>query len=168
MISLPFYKWSVWLREGQVGGLHHKGNQNQGLGTSLPPLLSPFLALLLPPVLVLPLQLIQLLASTAMTMITSSYPRWCSGKESAWIQEMWAPSLGQEVPLKKEMTTCSKLLPGEFHGQRRLVGYSPWGRKELDTTENTHTSPWLLINDYCFLLPLMTGSWVVEYDSVRS
>ena len=26
-------------------------------------------------------------------------------------------------------------LPGESHGQRSLVGYSPWGRKELDTTE---------------------------------
>ena len=25
--------------------------------------------------------------------------------------------------------------PGEFHGQRSLVGNSPWGRKELDTTE---------------------------------
>ena len=28
-------------------------------------------------------------------------------------------------------------LPGEPHGQRSLVGYSPWGRKELDTTEAT-------------------------------
>ena len=26
-------------------------------------------------------------------------------------------------------------LPGEFHGQRNLVGYSPWGCKELDKTE---------------------------------
>ena len=26
-------------------------------------------------------------------------------------------------------------LPGEFHGQRSLVGYSPWGHRELDTTE---------------------------------
>ena len=26
-------------------------------------------------------------------------------------------------------------LPGEFHGQRSLVGYSPWGCKESDTTE---------------------------------
>ena len=26
-------------------------------------------------------------------------------------------------------------LPGEFHGQRRLVGYSPYGQKELDMTE---------------------------------
>ena len=27
------------------------------------------------------------------------------------------------------------LLPGKFHGWRSLVGYSPWGRKESDTTE---------------------------------
>ena len=31
------------------------------------------------------------------------------------------------------------LLPGEFHGQRSLVAYSPWGCKESDTTERlTH------------------------------
>ena len=29
------------------------------------------------------------------------------------------------------------LLPGESYGQRSLVGYSPWGHKELDTTEET-------------------------------
>ena len=28
-------------------------------------------------------------------------------------------------------------LPGESHGQRSLVGYSPWSRKELDMTEAT-------------------------------
>ena len=27
------------------------------------------------------------------------------------------------------------LLPGKFHGRRSLVGYSPWGLKELDMTE---------------------------------
>ena len=32
-------------------------------------------------------------------------------------------------------------LPGESHGQRSLAGYSPWGCRELDTTERlTHTS----------------------------
>ena len=30
------------------------------------------------------------------------------------------------------------LLPGKSHGQRSLVGYSPWGHKELDTTELLH------------------------------
>ena len=28
--------------------------------------------------------------------------------------------------------------PGKFHGLRSLVGYSPWGRKESDTTEQLH------------------------------
>ena len=30
-------------------------------------------------------------------------------------------------------------LPGKFHGQRSLVGYSPWGCKDLDTAEHTDT-----------------------------
>ena len=30
------------------------------------------------------------------------------------------------------------LLPGKSHGQRSLVGCSPWGRKESDTTERLH------------------------------
>ena len=38
------------------------------------------------------------------------------------------------------MATHSNILPGESHGQRSLVGYSPWGCKELDMTEQlTHT-----------------------------
>ena len=30
-------------------------------------------------------------------------------------------------------------LPGKSHGQRSLIGYSPWGCKELDTTEQLHS-----------------------------
>ena len=30
------------------------------------------------------------------------------------------------------------LLPGKSHGRRSLVGYSPWGREESDTTERLH------------------------------
>ena len=33
------------------------------------------------------------------------------------------------------MTTHSSILAGEFNGQKVMVGYSPWGHKELDTTE---------------------------------
>ena len=48
-------------------------------------------------------------------------------------QETWVQSLGQEDPLEKEMATHSSILA---HGQRSLVGYSPWwGCKESDTTE---------------------------------
>ena len=40
--------------------------------------------------------------------------------------------------LEKEMATHSSIFPGESHGQRSLVGYSPRGRKESDTTERLH------------------------------
>ena len=33
------------------------------------------------------------------------------------------------------MATTQVFFPGKSHGQRSLVGYGPWGRKELDTTE---------------------------------
>ena len=39
------------------------------------------------------------------------------------------------------------LLPGKSHGQRSLVGYSPWGRKESDTTERLHGS-WLVTETF--------------------
>ena len=41
--------------------------------------------------------------------------------------------LGWEDPLEKGLAPV--FLLGEFHGQRSLVGYSPWGRKEMDMTE---------------------------------
>ena len=43
------------------------------------------------------------------------------------MQETWFQSLGQEDPVEKEMATTPVFLPGEFHGQRSMVGYSPWG-----------------------------------------
>ena len=55
-------------------------------------------------------------------------------------QETWVRSLGPEDPLEKGMATPPVFLPGESHGQKSLVGYSPWGRKESDMTEQlTHT-----------------------------
>ena len=56
-------------------------------------------------------------------------------------QEMQVLSLSQEDPLEEGRATHSGILAGESHGQRSLVGYSPYGCKELDTTEVTeHTS----------------------------
>ena len=56
------------------------------------------------------------------------------------MQETRDKFLSREDPLEEGMATHSIILAGESHGQRSLVGYSPWGRKELDTTETTdHT-----------------------------
>ena len=46
--------------------------------------------------------------------------------------------LGGEDSLEKEMEPIPVLLPRKFHGWRSLVGYSPWGRKELDATERLY------------------------------
>ena len=44
--------------------------------------------------------------------------------------------LAQAIPWRRKwQPTSSTPLPGKSHGLRTLVGYSPWGRKELDTAE---------------------------------
>ena len=44
-------------------------------------------------------------------------------------------SIHGKIPWRREWLPTPVFLPGQFHGQRSLVGYSPWGRKELDTAE---------------------------------
>ena len=53
-------------------------------------------------------------------------------------QETWVRSLGWEDPLGEGMVAPSSILAGESHGRRSLVGYSSWGRKESDMTEQLH------------------------------
>ena len=48
------------------------------------------------------------------------------------MQETQVRSLGQEETLEKEWLPTPVSLPREFHRQRSLAGYSPWGRKESD------------------------------------
>ena len=51
---------------------------------------------------------------------------------------MWEtqlPSLGQEDTWRRAWQPTPVFFPGEFHGQRSLVAYSPWGHKESDMTE---------------------------------
>ena len=81
------------------------------------------------------------------------------------MQEIWVQALGWENPLEDGMQLTLVLLPGEFHGQRSLVGYSPWSCKEPDTTEVTKQQPpfrtlslvtdvqnFIHINEFCLLL----------------
>jgi len=51
------------------------------------------------------------------------------------MQETWVQSLGGKILWRKAWQPTPVFLSGEFHGQRSLVGYSPWGHKELDLTE---------------------------------
>ena len=72
--------------------------------------------------------------------------RWLSGKASTcqcrrhrrhgfnpWVRKISWRRKWQPTPV---------FFPGKSHRQRSLVGYSPWGHKELDTTEPTWTLLW--------------------------
>ena len=55
------------------------------------------------------------------------------------------PRVGK-IPCRRKWQPPPVFLSGKSHGQRSLVGYSPWGRKESDRTErlSTSTRPWKL------------------------
>ena len=56
---------------------------------------------------------------------TSQYRRHTISWFDPWVRKIWRRAW--------QLTPVS--FPGEFHRQRSLAGYSPWGRKESDTTE---------------------------------
>ena len=68
--------------------------------------------------------------------------------------ETWVWPRVRRIPWRWKWQPTPVLLPGESHGGRILVGYSPWGHKKLDTTErlhfqlslwsNSHIHTWLL------------------------
>ena len=73
------------------------------------------------------------------------FPTWLSGKESTCqcmrhrrlVFNLWVGN----IPWRRKWQPTPVFLPGKFHGQRSLAGYSPWDRKESDTTERlTHFS----------------------------
>ena len=41
----------------------------------------------------------------------------------------------RKIPCRRKWQPIPVFLPGEFHEQRSLAGYSPWGCKESDTPE---------------------------------
>jgi len=52
-----------------------------------------------------------------------------SAKNLPAMQETWVQSLGWEDPWRRKWQPTPVFLPGEFHGQKSLVGYNPWGPK---------------------------------------
>ena len=60
---------------------------------------------------------------------------------SNWTELNWTEKGRQRIGKilwRRKWQPSPILLPGKFHGRRSLVGYSPWGCKELDATELLH------------------------------
>ena len=51
------------------------------------------------------------------------------------MQETWLNLWVRKIPWRRKWLPTPLFLPGEFHGQRSLEGYSPWGCKESDMTD---------------------------------
>ena len=56
------------------------------------------------------------------------------------VQKIGFDSSGRKIPWRREWLPTLVYLPGEFHGQKSLVGYSPWACKELDMTKRLTVS----------------------------
>ena len=54
-------------------------------------------------------------------------------------QKTWVQSLVRKIPWRRKWQPTPGFLPRKFHGQRSLVGYSPWDHKESDMIEHTCT-----------------------------
>ena len=86
-------------------------------------------------------------------------PWWHSGKESTCqCRRPRFDSWVRKIPWRRKWQPGLIFLPGESHGERSLVGYSPWDHQESDTTERLtlsctkHSLPFT----ESFFLPLFT------------
>ena len=116
---------------------------------------------------------------TNLTRWLTSFHRWAnqeSGKLNKLTKlaskavNLWLRSLGSFIA---SVCPTPVLLPGKSHGRRSLVGCSPWGRKELDTTEWLHfdfSLSWIEegngnpLQCSCLENPRDGGAWCLTFD----
>ena len=73
---------------------------------------------------------------------------WVSGKECSWQRRRlrklgFDPWVGK-ILWRRKLQSIPVLLPGKFHGQRNLVGYSPWSCKESETAEQVNMNTYII------------------------
>jgi len=68
-----------------------------------------------------------------MTQLVKNLPE----MQEAW-EYTFIPGWGR-FPWRRKRQPTPVFMPGQSHGQRSFVGYSPWGRKESDTSERLST-----------------------------
>ena len=63
-----------------------------------------------------------------------------------------------KIPWRTEWQPIPAFLPEEFHGQGSVAGYSPWSRKESETTEQLTLFTFLFVYNNCYVIFGNTGS----------
>ena len=72
------------------------------------------------------------------------------------------------LPWRRKWQPTAALLPGESHGRRSLVGCSPWGRKELDTTEHFLFTFFFLVSSSPDSSLFFCGIGVPQFSALRT
>ena len=70
----------------------------------------------------------------------------------------------RKIPWRREWQPTLVFLPGEFHEQKSLVGYSPCGLKELDTTERLTLSLFRYIRLWCNMKKNVVNMYITQYS----
>ena len=106
---------------------------------------------------------------------TVGCPGGASGKEPACQCrrcKRLVKSLGWEKPLEEGMATTPALLPGESHGQRSLVSYSPWGSQRVGHNLATKQKQKQKLYSYSILRCFWRLAWITEsserFESIQS
>ena len=86
------------------------------------------------------------------------------------VQETQVQSLVRKIPWKRKWQPTPVFLPETSHGQKSLAGYSPWGRKELDTTK--HKNEYSIMQRSHLVYPSIHGhmgssTFSVQFSSVQ-
>ena len=85
----------------------------------------------------------QMANETTLNILTPGFPGGASGKESdcQWrrCRRYDFDSQVRKIPWRWKWYPTHISLPGNFYGQRSLVGHSPWGHKESNATEHKNT-----------------------------
>jgi len=89
-------------------------------------------------------------------------------KNSSALWETWFDPWIGKIPWRRKWQITPVFLPGEFPRKRSLAGYSPWGRKESDTTERLSTARvshvWMQVRGW---LQSSRRGWEVGSEDVR-
>jgi len=86
--------------------------------------------------MVLPMSLPCKVTIASFVVICQGFPGGSDSKESTCNEgDLGLIPGSRNIPWRREWQPTPVFLPGDFHGQRSLVGYSPWVRKESDTAE---------------------------------
>ena len=85
-------------------------------------------------------------------------------KHLSTMQETWVQSLGQEDPLEKEMAIHSSTIAWKIPWAEEPG--SPWGRKELDTTERLHSLRASDVTSLCLPVSIYKMGAVTELSQV--